>query len=91
MEFEQAPSGRLYGIAVKSMGSGIKCQFYHLRVGDLGQVPSLLCTSVSTAAEQDNYSSYHIDLLCGLNVLIHVEHLAQCLACGPALVMSAMV
>lgn len=77
---------------VKSAGSGIKCQFYHLLVCDLGQVPSLLCTSVSTAVKQDNFSSYHTDLPLGLNVLIHVEHLAQCLAQGlPALCMSAMV
>lgn len=76
---------------VKSTGPGIKCPIYHLLVCDLGQVPSLLCTSVSTAVKQDNFSSYHINLLLGLNVLIHVEHLAQCLAQGPALFMSAML
>lgn len=49
---------------------------------DLGQVPSPLCTAVSTAVKHDNNSSDHIDLSCGLNVIIHVEHFAQCLAQG---------
>lgn len=64
---------------------------FRLRVCDLEQVPSPLCTSVSTAVKQDNYSSYHIDMLWGLNVLIHVERSAQRLAYGPAPPVSAMV
>lgn len=56
---------------------------------DLGQVPSPLRTAVSTAVKHDNNSSDHIDLSCGLNVIIHVEHFAQCLAQGPIPFMSA--
>ena len=50
---------------------------------DLGQVPSPLCMAVSTAVKHDNNSSDRTDLSCGLNVIIHVEHFAQCLAQGP--------